>query len=361
MSPNGEIGYAEAENYLSSLPDITPEMAQVYRYASSIPMWDIESAAGTFGWPLERAEQTVGQLFALGLIRHSPTDPSRFVAVMPEAAAAAILDGPQRQMADIQRRMERRRSEILALGAVYREAWQGQLSTTRSNVIYEAKSIGFLLGELSRDCRQELLSLQPGSGANAEVRKRENAVVPDALARGVRHRVILHHTTRVHLPTIAHVKELTRLGAEVKSVPELPDRMLIIDRATAVLPTRWNESRSGVVIVRDSEIVSFLVATFETLWSAGTSFEVVENSPQEVPDELRQVIVQLMASGYKDEAIAHRLGVSVRTCRRYIADLMAEMRASSRFQAGYLAAKAGRQQLSAADAARRPYGTGRPA
>ncbi|MFF8729062.1 hypothetical protein ACF073_21570 [Streptomyces sp. NPDC015171] len=36
--------------------------------------------------------------------------------------------------------------------------------------------------------------------------------------------------------------------------------------------------------------------------------------------------------------IARRLGVSLRTCRKHIADLFQELGADSRFQAGYLTA-----------------------
>jgi DNA-binding NarL/FixJ family response regulator len=48
-----------------------------------------------------------------------------------------------------------------------------------------------------------------------------------------------------------------------------------------------------------------------------------------------------MAGGAKDELIARRLGISLRTCRRYIADLTKDLGAQSRFQAGVLAAQRG--------------------
>jgi DNA-binding NarL/FixJ family response regulator len=48
-----------------------------------------------------------------------------------------------------------------------------------------------------------------------------------------------------------------------------------------------------------------------------------------------------MAEGEKDEAISRRLSISVRTCRRHIADYMAQVGATSRFQAGVIAARAG--------------------
>ncbi|MGI5530482.1 response regulator transcription factor [Streptomyces syringium] len=57
--------------------------------------------------------------------------------------------------------------------------------------------------------------------------------------------------------------------------------------------------------------------------------------------ELDHTIVRLLAAGLKDEAIARRLGMSLRTARRHIADIMETLGAESRFQAGMLAARAG--------------------
>lgn len=51
--------------------------------------------------------------------------------------------------------------------------------------------------------------------------------------------------------------------------------------------------------------------------------------------------VTAMASGLKDEAIAHHLGWSHRTTRRRIATLMSTLGADTRFQAGLYAARAG--------------------
>jgi len=58
-------------------------------------------------------------------------------------------------------------------------------------------------------------------------------------------------------------------------------------------------------------------------------------------DQTRVAILRLMAEGEKDEAISRRLSISVRTCRRQIADYMAQVGASSRFQAGVIAARSG--------------------
>ncbi|WP_206442911.1 LuxR C-terminal-related transcriptional regulator, partial [Candidatus Protofrankia californiensis] len=59
------------------------------------------------------------------------------------------------------------------------------------------------------------------------------------------------------------------------------------------------------------------------------------------PSDSERLLLRLLSLGAKDEAAARHLGVSVRTVRRMIADLMRRMDARSRFQAGILAAERG--------------------
>jgi DNA-binding NarL/FixJ family response regulator len=56
--------------------------------------------------------------------------------------------------------------------------------------------------------------------------------------------------------------------------------------------------------------------------------------------ERRLLLVQL-ARGAKDEQIARALGLSLRTVRRRVADILADLGADSRFQAGVEAVSRG--------------------
>ncbi|WP_250280907.1 LuxR C-terminal-related transcriptional regulator [Frankia sp. CiP1_Cm_nod2] len=67
-----------------------------------------------------------------------------------------------------------------------------------------------------------------------------------------------------------------------------------------------------------------------------TKKQQIDNS---APSDSERLLLRLLSLGAKDEAAARHLGVSVRTVRRMIADLMRRMGARSRFQAGILAAK----------------------
>jgi DNA-binding NarL/FixJ family response regulator len=89
-------------------------------------------------------------------------------------------------------------------------------------------------------------------------------------------------------------------------------------------------------------LIEHLYAMFEFMWISGKSFETDNTDAAGADrDELWQVILEQLAEGVKDDAIAHRLGLSVRTCRRHIAAIMEHLGASSRFQAGVLAHRRG--------------------
>lgn len=66
--------------------------------------------------------------------------------------------------------------------------------------------------------------------------------------------------------------------------------------------------------------------------------DVADDAP---PSPAELLLLQLLADGAKDEAAARSLGVSVRTVRRMVADLMRRLDARSRFQAGILAKRRG--------------------
>jgi DNA-binding NarL/FixJ family response regulator len=58
-------------------------------------------------------------------------------------------------------------------------------------------------------------------------------------------------------------------------------------------------------------------------------------------DEIDHTVLQLLTAGFKDQAIARNLEVSLRTVRRRLSNLMAAHGLTSRFQLGQLAVQRG--------------------
>jgi DNA-binding CsgD family transcriptional regulator len=164
------------------------------------------------------------------------------------------------------------------------------------------------------------------------------------LRRGAKVRALYQHAALNDGHTRRYLLDLAEDGATIRFAPSLPGRSLVIDRDVALLPIPTAEpARHGLAVVREPNVVAWVIATFEQLWAESVPLEVAlrRSSDDSEIDHTRAAILRLMAEGEKDEAISRRLSMSVRTCRRQIADYMAQVGATSRFQAGVIAARAG--------------------
>ena len=88
--------------------------------------------------------------------------------------------------------------------------------------------------------------------------------------------------------------------------------------------------------------VSALTCWFDSLWDRALPVPGLEaDSVGGVRADERRMLLDQLAAGAKDEQIARLLGISLRTVRRRIAELLDEVGAASRFQAGAEAVRRG--------------------
>lgn len=163
------------------------------------------------------------------------------------------------------------------------------------------------------------------------------------LRRGVRYRVIVPDTARTAPALATRLGALALAGADTRTVAEVPTDALVVDGRVVVLPVdRTAGGRSlGTAVFRLSSVVTTTMELFERVW-----LSAVPMSPSDLPEaaELNareRELLSLLSSGSTDESAAARLGVSVRTVRRMVADIMNRLGARSRFQAGAKAADRG--------------------
>jgi DNA-binding NarL/FixJ family response regulator len=81
--------------------------------------------------------------------------------------------------------------------------------------------------------------------------------------------------------------------------------------------------------------------TVPKLGSPSESLTMHAGPGHRLTEEERKRTLELLALGGKDEAVARHLGVSLRTVRRRVADLLEELGATTRFQAGMEAVRRG--------------------
>ncbi|KUN24095.1 LuxR family transcriptional regulator [Streptomyces antibioticus] len=186
----------------------------------------------------------------------------------------------------------------------------------------------------------EALTIQPGgkrpltSLATALVNERP------LLARGGRMRTLYQHTSR-HDPAVLAHYELLDGDVEVRTLDEVPERLIVLDRKVAFLPA--NADRTVAVEIRHPPLVTYLATTFDRLWRLATPMypEAVQPPTLNGVTPRQRAIAALLIEGHTDAVIADRLGLNVRTAREHIAKLAATLGSESRAQLGYLIGRSG--------------------
>jgi DNA-binding CsgD family transcriptional regulator len=138
---------------------------------------------------------------------------------------------------------------------------------------------------------------------------------------------------------IAYVQKWAVAGEQVRlSVQPLPTLAVFGTEVAMVSASAPDEPGSGRILVRAPALVSMVTLLFEQYWARSVPLGVSVDG-QGMDDRRR--ILELLVAGTKDESIARQLGLSLRTVRRRVADLMDELGARTRFQAGVEAARRG--------------------
>lgn len=110
---------------------------------------------------------------------------------------------------------------------------------------------------------------------------------------------------------------------------------IIIDRRTAILAGAPVRGVRTYTVVQTPEVVDGVRSLFRATWETATDLADC-TAPPPLTEQARHIL-RALAAGHTDEAGARLLGLSVRTYRRRVAELMTALGATSRFQAGLLA------------------------
>jgi DNA-binding NarL/FixJ family response regulator len=122
-------------------------------------------------------------------------------------------------------------------------------------------------------------------------------------------------------------------------------KLAIADRRLALVPLRLEASSTdeGALLVHPSALLEALTELFNLLWSRAVAVRAAgERDAGGAGDDLTDADIRLLTmlvAGRPDKAIAHRLGLGLRTVRRRVRTLMDALGATTRLQLGYQAAK----------------------
>ncbi len=318
----------------------------LYRAVLAEPHRVIGGYAEQLATTSDEIDKAVARLGEMGLLRTDAAD--RLSAISPMLAEATVLGAEDLELAARRAAVEQRRDSIRQLIPDWNSALSERVSDGSVDVISDPTAMANVFMHYAEACREELLSIAPGRMAATRIDGRTRMANVYSSRRGIKTRAIYQYVALRDRATRSYLNELAQNGARVRLTPSVPGRGLVIDREVALLPIPTEESGgTRLAVVRERNVIAWVIATFEQLWAEAEPLDEVmhnEHSEHGDPAELdqtRAAILRLMAEGEKDEAISRRLSISVRTCRRHIADYMLQVGASSRFQAGVIAARAG--------------------
>ncbi|WP_433192022.1 hypothetical protein ACQP1G_25050 [Nocardia sp. CA-107356] len=117
--------------------------------------------------------------------------------------------------------------------------------------------------------------------------------------------------------------------------------MIIVDKRIATIWGRTGEQRPHGLVIRDTGVLRVLDPLARILWESASDLSVHRDGPIGQFDDTSLAVLQALNEGLKDEVAARRLQVSLRTYRRYVADMMVRLGATTRFQIGARAAELG--------------------
>ncbi len=318
------------------MPDVGPAERELFERAATPLYESIVSQGGidahdpriSDGGPDREA---FALLQRLGLLTQEPGK-ERYVALDPSTVQSRVVS-PLTQEGS---RLLGESSSWANAFTPLAQAWRRAPDTSQGPfTILHASAIDPFIAGLVAECEEEMLTAQPQAGRDAASLAAAAQRDIEMLERGTRMRTLYQHSARRSAHTHEYVAAVTERGAEVRTLDEFFNRMIVIDRRVAVIPGKAEDLMTAVA-VREPSVVDYLVDVFERAWERGRPFTNRETTLlKDIAAEQRAMTIRMLIEGHADPVSAKRLGVSPRTYAGYVADLKQEYESETRFQLGY--------------------------
>ncbi|MFD5650006.1 MULTISPECIES: helix-turn-helix domain-containing protein [unclassified Streptomyces] len=325
---------------------LSPDEESVYALLVAFGRAGAADLAERDGMPVVRMDRVLESLTAKGLA--SPTDgvPRLYQAAPPDVALLPRL----KRSAEA---LDLAQHEAARLIESYRDTMRRRDAGQLLEVITGAEALRQHLRQIQTSVREEMLwfckaqYVAMPSGSNTEEF--------EALARGVRYRVLYEKAFFDDEGAVDNVVAGVRAGEVARAVPHLPLRLAIADRAVAVFPLvaggpHGSPEEPTTALVRDSNLLAALIALFERYWEDAVPLDVDDSGELSgtdgpaAPDALAPTdrrLLSLLVAGVADKAIASQMQLSRRTVQRRIQGMMERANAGTRMQLAWQAARRG--------------------
>ncbi|MDT0492548.1 LuxR C-terminal-related transcriptional regulator [Streptomyces griseus] len=271
-----------------------------------------------------------------GLVHPDPDSEGRWRPV-PASAALTRLLKPLAQ--DVFERLDATAALVDALMPLASIA--DRAPNPAITVIEGRERVMAALGEASRTARDEVLTAQPGGNRLVDNMRQGLANAQAVIAAGGHMRHLYQHPVRYSTRFTQYLDQLPRGHLEVRTMEQAIDRLIVFDRKVAYVPAA--PGNNTALQIRHPALVRYLVHVYEVLWAQATPYDqpLPTATPGAPVTTVQHSIARLLTEGHADEAIARKMGISVRTCRSHIAKLMQTLGATSRTHLGALLVRSG--------------------
>jgi hypothetical protein len=285
----------------------------------------------------EERKQGFELLVELGLVQREPNG-ANWLPVEPSTSQGRVVTPLGTEGARLLDESARWARAFQSLSHSWKRSPQAE---TSGPVTYlHGEAISPYLTTIVSEAETELLTAQPQAGREGPALAAAALRDIQALDRGIAMRTLYQHSARRHAATHKYVAQVTSRGAEVRTLDEFFNRMIVVDRRVAVIPA--GEDMTTAVAVREPSVVAYLVDVFDRAFARGRPFTSSETPVmKEIATEQRMMTIRMLIEGHADSVSAKRLGVSPRTYAGYVAELKEEYDAETRFQLGYTMGRLG--------------------
>jgi len=309
---------------------LTPEQQDVYlALLDGAPATAAEMRSRV---PGARVGAALAAMESRGLVSRLPGRPVRYQPARPDMAMEVLVRSQEQALQKVR---------VLAAGLMERfRAGQSAVSPTEIvEVVTTREATVQRLAQVQRSAQHQVSAFDrpPYVGGLGT-----NDIESELLPTGVRYRCV-YDRSGLDLPgRLAAVRELVETGEQARVAVGVPVKMFLADDRVGLISLERAATSDSALIIHQSSLLDTLIALFEKIWADAVPIRFGTAGGADAPPKAHDsVLLGLLAAGLTDEAIARQMGWHPRTAQRRVRELMAELGAQTRFQAGLQAARRG--------------------
>ncbi|SEG22292.1 Sugar-specific transcriptional regulator TrmB [Nonomuraea solani] len=314
---------------------LSPAESRLYVTLVENPRSSAAELATHCGVSTPLAARTLAAFARRGLASRLPGRQARYVAVTPDIAIRPLLARREEELQQVRTAVhELTTSFHLASRYATHPAEQVEVVMGSDNIISRAYALQDSAQSMFRNIDKPPYVMR-GHAGNVERERR-------MLRSGIDYRSVYDLESLAVPGKLRLVQESMAHGEKARVVSGAAAKMWIADDALALIPIRNGAySIDAAFILHRSALLDALIALFELEWRRGFPLRSAPRGLDPAPDESTRELLELLAGGLTDEAIARALGLGLRTVQRRIQAVMQDLNAITRFQAGLAARERG--------------------